>query len=144
MKTFRFKTTILLACPVYLVHLCFTTTILFSTVRKMAKDAAIKETKEASSLGPEVSEKNQQPLAPSELSGSEESGYNRDTNPFVVPETAEHWREVYEKSQYECRHVYDPTLSWTEAEEKKVIRKLDWRICLWAVSDFRFSAPGHD
>ena len=101
----------------------------------MAEDAAIKETKKASGLDPVVSEKNLHPLAPSELSGSEEGGYSTEKNPFADPATAEHWREVYEKSQYECRHVYDPTLTWTEAEEKKVIRKLDWRICLWAVSD---------
>ncbi|KAK4140866.1 MFS general substrate transporter [Dichotomopilus funicola] len=53
-------------------------------------------------------------------------------NPFADPAAAEHWRQVYEKSQYECRHVYDPTLTWTEEEEKQIVRKLDWRVCLWA------------
>ena len=54
-------------------------------------------------------------------------------NPFQDREVAEHWRLTYEKSQYECRHVYDPSLTWSEEEEKRLIRKLDWRICLWAV-----------
>ncbi|KAK3898171.1 allantoate permease, partial [Staphylotrichum tortipilum] len=68
----------------------------------------------------------------SELSGSEEEGYDTEKNPFADPVVAEHWRQVYEKSQYESRHVFDPNLTWTEEEEKKIVRKLDWRICLWA------------
>jgi hypothetical protein len=55
-------------------------------------------------------------------------------NPFADTVTAEHWKGVYEKAQYECRHVFDPTLTWEEEEEKRLIRKLDWRVCLWAVS----------
>ena len=70
----------------------------------------------------------------SELSGSEEGALDIDEkNPFRDPIAAQHWREVYDASQYECRHVYDPSLTWTEEEEKNLIRKLDWRVCLWAV-----------
>lgn len=54
-------------------------------------------------------------------------------NPFLDPDVAEYWGTVYEKAQYECRHVFDPSLTWTPEEEKAIIRKLDWRICLWAV-----------
>ncbi len=54
-------------------------------------------------------------------------------NPFGNPTVAAHWNEVYESSRYECRHVFDPALTWTEEEEKKLVRKLDWRVCLWAV-----------
>ncbi|KAJ5450721.1 uncharacterized protein N7458_007170 [Penicillium daleae] len=53
-------------------------------------------------------------------------------NPFLDPEVAEYWRGVYEKAQYECRDVFDPTLTWSEEEERALVRKLDWRICLWA------------
>ncbi len=53
-------------------------------------------------------------------------------NPFLDPEIAAHWRQAYENSQYECRHVFDPAVTWSE-EEKKVIRKVDFRICVWAV-----------
>ncbi|KAK8079369.1 allantoate permease [Apiospora hydei] len=54
-------------------------------------------------------------------------------NPFSDPEAAAHWKKTYEDSQYECRHVFDPTATWTAQEERAVIRKVDWRVCLWAV-----------
>ncbi|CAK7564628.1 MAG: hypothetical protein SEPTF4163_002523 [Sporothrix epigloea] len=53
-------------------------------------------------------------------------------NPFADPETAEYWRGVYEKANYECRHVFDPSFVWAEEEERKLVRKLDWHVCLWA------------
>lgn len=66
-------------------------------------------------------------------SDDENTTFSERKNPFQNPEVAEHWRLTYEKSQYECRHVFDPSLTWSEEEEKRLIRKLDWRICLWAV-----------
>ncbi|KAM0276680.1 hypothetical protein ACHAQH_006497 [Verticillium albo-atrum] len=33
--------------------------------------------------------------------------------------------------EYEGRHRYDPTAEWTEKEEKKLVRRLDLRICSW-------------
>jgi hypothetical protein len=69
----------------------------------------------------------------SEDSGSEEEFGDLAKNPFLDPAVAAHWRQVYEDAQYECRHAFDATLTWTEEEEKRVIRKLDWRICTWAV-----------
>ncbi|KAI8633550.1 MFS general substrate transporter [Xylariaceae sp. FL1651] len=53
-------------------------------------------------------------------------------NPFTDPRIATHWKKVYDESGYECRHVFDPTISWTEEDEKRIVRKLDWRVCLWA------------
>ncbi|OAA55887.1 Major facilitator superfamily domain, general substrate transporter [Niveomyces insectorum RCEF 264] len=32
---------------------------------------------------------------------------------------------------YEGRHRYDPSAQWTEAEEKRLVRRLDWRITGW-------------
>jgi hypothetical protein len=55
-------------------------------------------------------------------------------NPFADPAIAAHYVELYEKAQYECRHVFDPNLQWTRQEERKLVRKLDWHVCLWAVS----------
>ncbi|KAK7957361.1 uncharacterized protein PG986_006583 [Apiospora aurea] len=37
-------------------------------------------------------------------------------NPFSDPEAAAHWKQTYEDSQYECRHVFDPTATWTAQE----------------------------
>lgn len=54
-------------------------------------------------------------------------------NPFLDPRVASYWSDVYEACEYECRHVFDPTLKWTEEEEKKIIRKIDLRVTLWAV-----------
>ncbi|RFU79732.1 allantoate permease [Trichoderma arundinaceum] len=80
-----------------------------------------------------ISESTPSPTQPlGENPGSEESGYSDAKNPFRDPVVAQHWREVYEKSNYECRHVFDPLLSWSEEEERRLVRKLDWRVCLWA------------
>lgn len=54
-------------------------------------------------------------------------------NPFADPEVAERYAMIYEKAQYECRHFFDPTFIWTPQEEKILVRKLDWHVCLWAV-----------
>ena len=67
------------------------------------------------------------------LSDSDEEGKALTKNPFLDPDTAEHWRGVYEKSRYECRAQFDPAFTWTEEEERKLVRRLDWRVCLWAV-----------
>lgn len=54
-------------------------------------------------------------------------------NPFLNPDVAERYREVYERARYECRGVFDPKLTWEPAEEKRLLRRIDKRVCLWAV-----------
>jgi len=66
-------------------------------------------------------------------SESDEEGDQFKKNPFLDPDVAAHWKAVYEASQYECRHVFDPELTWTAEEEKQLVTRLDWRVCLWAV-----------
>lgn len=68
-----------------------------------------------------------------EASAASSTDGGDEKNPFLDPEISEYWRQAYENAQYECRHVFDPTLTWSEEEEKRLIRRLDWRICLWAV-----------
>ncbi|KAI9661081.1 MAG: hypothetical protein M1821_009408 [Bathelium mastoideum] len=63
-------------------------------------------------------------------SSKEDSQLSR--NPFSDPKVAEFYRKVYENAKYECRHVFDPDLEWTAAEERKIVRKLDWHVCTWA------------
>lgn len=51
---------------------------------------------------------------------------------FSDPTVANHWRGVYEGARYENRHRFDPDLKWTAEEERKLVRKIDLRIMLWA------------
>ncbi|KAL4756807.1 major facilitator superfamily domain-containing protein [Aspergillus foveolatus] len=53
-------------------------------------------------------------------------------NPFADPEVAERYAALYEKAKYECRHVFDPTMTWTTEEERRLIRRIDAKVCLWA------------
>lgn len=57
-------------------------------------------------------------------------------NPFSDPKVAEYYRELYKSSQYECRGAFDPELEWTAAEEKRIVRKLDLRVCAFACFAF--------
>jgi hypothetical protein len=68
-----------------------------------------------------------------DATSEEDIGVYDQKNPFADLTVAEHWRQIYEASTYECRHVFDPTATWSQEEERKLIRKLDWRVCLWAV-----------
>ncbi|PVH17117.1 uncharacterized protein CXQ87_004678 [Candidozyma duobushaemuli] len=54
------------------------------------------------------------------------------SNPFKDPAVAQYYHDLYEKSQYECRSAFDPDFEWSPEEEKKVIRKLDFRVALSA------------
>lgn len=65
--------------------------------------------------------------------GDGTSSSNSGDNPFSDPDVAERYRLVYENAHYECRHVFDPQLTWTPEEEKQLLRRIDWRVCLWAV-----------
>jgi hypothetical protein len=53
------------------------------------------------------------------------NGYGSDHHHvFAKPEVAEYWRGVYEKAQYEGRHRFDPDITWSAEEEKKLRRKV--------------------
>ena len=58
---------------------------------------------------------------------TEESDHSLAGNVFLDPEIRAYYVGVYEKSKYECRHVFDHELTWTKEEEKKLVRKLDIR-----------------
>ncbi|KAL7273650.1 hypothetical protein RUND412_003478 [Rhizina undulata] len=89
-----------------------------------AKNAAINEEEKSgtSSLNDEISVE----------SGLVEGDYgSQGGHIFEQKKIADYWRDVYENAKYEGRHRYDPTYKWTAAEEKKLLRKIDWRIMLW-------------
>lgn len=94
----------------------------------------------AESLEPTVTAvhpKNDHPseLLKSDRDASSERSFD-EKNPFSDPKIAEHYKGVYENSQYECRSAFDPELEWTPAEEKKIVRKLDARVCAFACFAF--------
>lgn len=53
-------------------------------------------------------------------------------NPFSDSKVAAYYRDVYENSKYECRGAFDPLFEWEPEEEKKLLRKLDYRVALSA------------
>ncbi|ODV80732.1 putative permease [Suhomyces tanzawaensis NRRL Y-17324] len=55
---------------------------------------------------------------------------------FKDPEVAEYYRQLYDKTQYECRDWFDPDFTYTKQEERKVVRKNDWYVTFWALIMF--------
>ncbi|KAI5792594.1 major facilitator superfamily domain-containing protein [Peziza echinospora] len=51
---------------------------------------------------------------------------------FTDDKISAYWQDIYEKVQYEGRHRFDRLFTWTAEEEKKLVRKIDLRIMLWA------------
>lgn len=43
---------------------------------------------------------------------------------FKDPKVADYWRNVYEKAHYEGRHRFDPNMTWSATEEKRLRRKV--------------------
>jgi len=86
-----------------------------------------------------LDKKKSEPTTTPSVTASQESlaltdgGYgSSDEHIFKDPAAAEYWVGVYEKARYENRHRFDPTFTWTTEEEKKLVRKIDLRIMLWA------------
>lgn len=51
--------------------------------------------------------------------------YGSDSNHvFSDPKVADHWRGVYEKAQYEGLARFDPHITWSAEEEKRLRRKV--------------------
>ncbi|KAI9804247.1 MAG: hypothetical protein M1833_007054 [Piccolia ochrophora] len=50
------------------------------------------------------------------------------TNTFATAGLTQHYAPI---SSYEGAHRYDPKFEWTDKEEKRLVRKLDKRICFW-------------
>lgn len=61
----------------------------------------------------------------SQLSKQERPSHGSyDDHPFADRVTAQYWREVYDKAEYEGRHRFDPNYTWTAEEERKLVRKV--------------------
>jgi hypothetical protein len=46
------------------------------------------------------------------------------SHPFTDPKVAAYWRGIYERAKYEGRHRFDPSLTWTATEEKRLKRRV--------------------
>jgi hypothetical protein len=46
-----------------------------------------------------------------------------DDHIFSDPIVAGRWQKVYDAAKYEGRHRFDPSYTWTAAEEKALVRK---------------------
>ncbi|KAI9838987.1 MAG: hypothetical protein M1819_004195 [Sarea resinae] len=80
--------------------------------------------------GPEVAERNTFSSEPLPLVG-EAKRIRLDNAPRTTFETAglkEHFEPI---DSYEGKHRWDPDFQWEPQEEKKLVRKLDLRICSW-------------
>ncbi|CAD0025108.1 unnamed protein product [Aureobasidium pullulans] len=69
---------------------------------------------------------------PSEVDEASDRSSIDARNPFRDPKVAEYYRNLYEEAEYESREAFDPEIEWTAAEEKGLVRRLDWHVCLWA------------
>ncbi|CEP22079.1 unnamed protein product [Cyberlindnera jadinii] len=67
-----------------------------------------------------------------QLDFDEESLSSSEYHIFKDAENVKFYTNIYEKAQYECRHLFDPIFTWTPEEERKVIWKCDWRVTFWA------------
>lgn len=57
--------------------------------------------------------------------------YGSDSNhAFSDPKVADYWRGVYETAKYEGRHRFDPDITWSAEEEKKLRWKVSCESCL--------------
>jgi hypothetical protein len=61
---------------------------------------------------------------PGRFDSGDETANSSIEHPFSDPEIADRWRKVYENAQYENRHRFDPSFTWTAQEEKKLVRKV--------------------
>lgn len=89
----------------------------------MARLAAFGDTKQVPVTQSSDSGSSQISQTPRPAHGSYED------HPFKDAANAQYWRDVYENAKYEGRHQFDPTYTWTAAEEKRLVRKVSSASC---------------
>lgn len=116
----------------YTIHVyihCLRRTVICETTKKMSKLTTFFDSKQV-----------EDDFETTEVSSTEGeikfdgvfTGSGDHKNPFADPKVAEKFRQLYEDSKYESRHQFDPEFEWTDEEERRVKRKLEWRVAGWA------------
>lgn len=70
---------------------------------------------------------------PIEYGSSSESSSDAEDKTFIRVDGEDTYVPI---DKYEGRHRWDPEFEWDPAEEKKLVRKIDWRICTWVCLTF--------
>ena len=55
---------------------------------------------------------------------------------FKDPKKLAYYSKMYDESDYECRHLLDPDLTWTKEEDRKIVWKNDWNVTFFAFCCF--------
>ncbi|KAK6197473.1 allantoate permease [Scheffersomyces amazonensis] len=63
---------------------------------------------------------------------NEDDEEDESENPFIDSEVADYYENLYETSQYECRHLFDPNFNWSKRQDQVIVHKLDKVIALFA------------
>ncbi|KAK6198066.1 putative allantoate permease [Scheffersomyces amazonensis] len=101
----------------------------------VAKDSDLKHSVVEEVVSPKVTESKDEKKAldSTDIESTTSSiSTNDSNNPFLDPVVAEHYRSVYENAKYECRGAFDPHFVWEPEEEKRILRKLDFRVAFSA------------
>ena len=55
---------------------------------------------------------------------------------FSSPADVDRWRAIYEGCNYEGAPYFDPEMTWTKEEERKLVRSLDRKVFFWVFISF--------
>ncbi|ANB13602.1 hypothetical protein AWJ20_1899 [Sugiyamaella lignohabitans] len=67
-----------------------------------------------------------------DLEPDSSSHYSAKAHTFEDPTVADYYRKLYESTEYEGRHHFDPEFTWEHEEERELIRKTDYKVTLLA------------
>ncbi|KAF9030118.1 allantoate permease [Hymenopellis radicata] len=89
-------------------------------------DDLVEEQKEESLRFRDVFKRGRRPAEDLDSTATKRSVYD---DPNLAP-------HYWPKKEYENLHRFDPTVRWTVREEKALVRKIDWKVMLWAAISF--------
>ncbi|SCU95707.1 LAFA_0G01772g1_1 [Lachancea sp. 'fantastica'] len=100
------------------------------TVNTRSNSSSSQDSQQPSFVAELSDDKNQIVVEDAEFETSSQESDNSNRNPFVDPYLEKYYRKVYADCEYECLHAFDPGFKWSQEEEKKLLRKVDWRVAI--------------